>query len=79
MQLTVPPLLPGVPTVDKLHAFALTQYRALAALDNDMLVLRDPHAALFGPAADSGQAGGHHDGAPSPLTMAHHPYDFAQA
>ena len=60
----VPPLVPGVPTVDKLHVWTLTEYRRVMVLDADVMALR-PLDALF-----------EH---PDELVIAHHAYDQLQA
>ena len=60
---TVAPLRPGVPAMDKLHAWKLTSYSKLLLLDADLLVLQ-PLDALFDSADE--------------LTIAHHPYDLVQ-
>lgn len=59
-----PPLIPGVPTADKLHVWKLTNYSQCVVLDADLLVLK-PIDSLFGNLAE--------------LTVAHHPYDHLQA
>ena len=59
-----PPLIPGVPTADKLLVWTLTNYTQLAVLDADMMFLR-PIDSLFGGDAE--------------FTVAHHPYDHLQA
>ena len=62
---TVPPLLPGVPTADKLWIWsALRNYTQCLVLDSDVMVLK-PIDDLFGRAEE--------------LTIAHHPYDHLQA
>ena len=60
---TVAPLRPGVPSMDKLHAWKLTSYSKLLIVDADVLVLQ-PLDALFDSADE--------------LTIAHHPYDLVQ-
>ena len=59
-----PPLIPGVPTADKLHVWKLTNYSQCVVLDADLLVIK-PIDCLFG--------------GDSELTVAHHPYDHLQA
>lgn len=60
-----PPLIPGIPTADKLHVWRLTQYSQCIVLDADVMVLR-PLDNLLGP--DTGD-----------FTIGHHPYDALQA
>jgi hypothetical protein len=59
-----PPLIPGVPTADKLLVWKLTNYSQLAVIDADLMFVR-PIDALFGGGTE--------------LTAAHHPYDHLQA
>jgi hypothetical protein len=59
-----PPLIPGVPTADKLHVWTLTNYTQCVVLDADLMFLK-PIDDLFDSSAD--------------LTIAHHPYDLLQA
>ena len=59
-----PPLIPGVPTADKLHVWSLTDYTQCVVLDADLMFLK-PIDDLFGRSAE--------------LTIAHHPYDHLQA
>lgn len=59
-----PPLVPGVPTMDKLLVWTLTNYTQLAVIDADLMFVR-PIDALFGGDAE--------------MTIAHHPYDQLQA
>ena len=59
-----PPIIPGVPTADKLHAWRLTNYTQCAILDVDQIALR-PIDDAFGTFSE--------------LTIAHHPYDHLQA
>lgn len=59
-----PPIIPGVPTADKLLVWKLTRYKQLAVIDADVMFLR-PIDALFGGDAE--------------FTIAHHPYDHLQA
>jgi hypothetical protein len=62
---SVPPLLAGVPTADKLWAWSLfANYSQCLVIDTDVMVLR-PIDDVFGRAAE--------------LTVAHHPYDNVQA
>jgi len=60
----VPPIIPGVPTADKLIAWTLTNYSRLAVMDSDMLFIRSIDA-LFDRQDE--------------LIIAHHPYDHLQA
>lgn len=60
----MPPIIPGVPTADKLHAWRLTNYTKCAILDVDMMVLQ-PIDDVFTVSSE--------------LTIAHHPYDHLQA
>lgn len=64
MTRVVPPLLPGVPTSDKLHAWRLTEYTQCVVFDLDVLVLQNIDD-LFG--------------RPEELTIAHHPSDHLQS
>ena len=66
-----PPIIPGVPTADKLLVWRLTQYSQLAVVDADVMFVR-PIDSLFARAADG-------DRDPTELTIAHHPYDHLQA
>ena len=59
-----PPLIPGVPTADKLHVWTLTNYTQCVVLDADLMFLK-PIDDVFGGTAE--------------LTIAHHPYDHLQA
>ena len=60
-----PPLLPGVPTADKLWIWRLLgNYSQCLVLDSDVMVLQ-PLDDLFG--------------RPEEVTIAHHPYDTVQA
>ena len=56
---SIPPLVLGVPTIDKLHAWRLTNYTRLAVIDADLLAVRSLDD-LF---ANRG------------FSVAHHPYD----
>jgi len=60
----IPPIIPGVPTADKLHVWTMTNYSQCVVLDADLMVLK-PIDGLFG--------------GPAELTIAHHPYDHLQA
>ena len=66
----IAPLVRGVPTADRLHAWQLTQYSRVLFMDADMLVLR-PLDPLFAPNDATG--------APANFTIAHHAYDLVQA
>lgn len=59
-----PPIIPGVPTADKLLVWKLTNYSQLAVVDADVMFIR-PIDELFGGDAE--------------FTIAHHPYDHLQA
>ena len=61
----VPPILPGIPAADKLHAWKLSNYTRCLLVDADILILRSVDE-LFA------------RGAPS-FVMAHHPTDLIQA
>ena len=67
-----PPVFEGVPTADKLHAWALTSYSQLLVLDSDVMVLR-PLDGLFAEHERAMMAGS------TELVIAHHPYDALQA
>ena len=67
-----PPVFEGVPTADKLHAWALTNYSQLLVLDSDVMVLR-PLDGLFAEHERAMMAGS------TELVIAHHPYDALQA
>lgn len=67
-----PPVFEGVPTADKLHAWALTNYSQLLMLDSDVMVLR-PLDGLFAEHERAMVAGS------TELVIAHHPYDALQA
>ena len=59
-----PPIIPGVPTADKLMVWKLTNYSQLAVIDADVMFIRSIDG-LFG--------------GDSEFTIAHHPYDHLQA
>ena len=59
-----PPVIPGVPTADKLLVWKLTQYTQVAVLDADLMVVQ-PIDELFHTNQE--------------FTIAHHPYDHLQA
>ena len=59
----------GVPAIDRLHVWTLTEYRRVLVIDADAMILR-PLDALF-------QVGSHEPG--TFTVMANHPYDFKQA
>jgi lipopolysaccharide biosynthesis glycosyltransferase len=61
----VEPIKLGVPSMDKLAAWEMTEYKQILVIDVDTMVLR-PLDSVFG--------------LPSPrkITMAHHPYDLVQ-
>ena len=61
----VPPIRLGVPSMDKLHAWTLTEYSNVLYIDADSLVLR-PLDELFTSFATPG------------LVIAQHPYDLVQ-
>ena len=63
----------GVPAIDRLHAWTLTEYSRIVSIDADAMILR-PMDALFGD-PDAGSWGGNE----SKLMMANHPYDIKQA
>ena len=67
-----PPVFKGVPTADKLHAWALTNYSQLLVLDSDVMVLR-PLDGLFAEHERAMLTGS------TELVIAHHPYDALQA
>jgi hypothetical protein len=58
------PIIPGVPTADKLHVWRLTQYSQCVILDQDTMALRSIDEVF---------------GGKGELTIAHHPYDHTQA
>ena len=63
----VPPIQPGVPSMDKLNALLFYDYSLLLVIDADVLVLQPLDSLLEPLAWAKGQ-----------LVMAHHPYDVQQ-